>query len=714
MLRKQLLRYPPSGLGLPLALLLLVLAAAAPAVAQPFKDTGTYKIEQVFDARSRSAIAATGADVIEVGHDYVLVEATVREARALKRLGLKLVRFRTQEEFLKVFPPADSAYHDYAEMVAELQQAAFDHPAIFSLSSIGLSHEGRTVWAGKISDNVGTDEDEPEVLFTHHQHAREHLTVEMALYILKILTDEYGTDPQITNLVDGREIWIVFDMNPDGGEYDIATGTYRSWRKNRQPNAGSSAIGTDLNRNWGYKWGCCGGSSGTPSSDTYRGPAGFSAPETAVVRDFVDSRVIGGRQQITSYIDFHSHAELVLWPYGYTFTDVPADMTQDDHDVFVAMGQAMAATNGYTPEQASDLYITDETSMDWLYGAHRIFSFAFEMYPVTSGQGGFYPPDEVIPAQTARNRAAVLYLLEQAACPYTVIGKQAQYCEAVPAAPGGLAATPGNGQISLTWTAVSGATAYRVHRATAGGGPYTTIQSNLTATSFTDTGLTNGTAYYYVVTATNGVGESPNSNEASATPAVPPTAVTFTSVAAQDGWVLESTEASNAGGSIDSTAGTTSALRIGDDNQDKQYKSVVSFDTSSIPDGATILSVTLRLRRGTLSGTSPFTTHGTCWVDVQPGTGFSGSTALQAGDFQAAATAVQAASLGNAASNGSWSEGSLSAAGLAALNKTGTTQLRVYFNLDDNDDTGTDYMGYYSGDNSTAANRPQLVVTYQP
>ena len=90
-----------------------------------------------------------------------------------------------------------------------------------------------------------------------------------------MLTDEYGTDPQITNLVDSREIWIVFDMNPDGGEYDIATGTYRSWRKNRQPNAGSSAIGTDLNRNWGYKWGCCGGSSGTPSSETYRGAVGL-------------------------------------------------------------------------------------------------------------------------------------------------------------------------------------------------------------------------------------------------------------------------------------------------------------------------------------------------------------------------------------------------------------------------------------------------------
>jgi len=691
--------------------LLLGLIAAAPAAAQPAKGTETYKISPVTDVRTRSAIAATGADVFEVGHDYVLVEATPAEARALKRLGLALQGFKTQAEFLRVFPAADSAYHDYAEMVAELNQAAFDHPDIFSLFSLGTSYEGRTIWAGKISDNVGTDEAEPEILFTHHQHAREHLTVEMALYTLKMLTDEYGTDPQITSLVDGREIWMIFDMNPDGGEYDIATGSYRSWRKNRQPNVGASAVGTDLNRNWNYRFGCCGGSSGTPSSDTYRGASGFSAHETQVARDFANSRVVGGVQQITAHIDFHTYGEWVMWPFGYTLTDVPADMTPDDHDTFVAMGQAMAASNGYVAQQMSDLYITDGTICDWLYGAHRIFSYTFEMYPVTSSPG-FYPPDEVIPAQTARNRDAVLYFLDKAACPYAVIGKEAQYCQAPPAAPTALSATAGNAQVTLAWTAASGATGTNVHRGTATGGPYTTIATNVPGTSFTDTGLANGTTYFYVVTGINSLGEGPDSNEASATPVVPPTVVIFTSVAAQDGWVLESGETTNVGGSIDATAATTSALRVGDNNQDRQYKSVVSFDTSPIPDGATILSANLRLRRGTLSGTSPFTTHGTCWVDVQNG-GFSGSTTLATADFQAAATAVQAASLSNAASNGSWSEGTLNASGLAAVTKTGTTQMRVYFNLDDNDDTGNDYLGYYSGDNSTSANRPQLVVTYQ-
>jgi hypothetical protein len=100
-------------------------------------------------------------------------------------------------------------------------------------------------------------------------------------------------------------------------------------------------------------------------------------------------------------------------------------------------------------------------------------------------------------------------------------------------------------------------------------------------------------------------------------------------------------------------------------------------------------------------------------VDIHK-TGFGGDVAFAAGDFQAAATATGVATMSNPAADLDWSTGSLNAAGLAAINKLGTTQLRVYFTLDDDDDNTADYVGFYAADNTTAANRPQLVVTYTP
>ncbi len=191
-----------------------------------------------------------------------------------------------------------------------------------------------------------------------------------------------------------------------------------------------------------------------------------------------------------------------------------------------------------------------------------------------------------------------------------------------------------------------------------------------------------------------------------------PVTVTFTSVGAEDGRLWESTETSNVGGGGNSTDNTTASLRVGDFSDDTQYKTLVSFDTSSIPDTATITAATLRLKRGTVSGTSPFSTHGTCTVDISNG-GFGASTAFAAGDFEAAATATGVASMSNATTNGTFSTGTLNAAGLAAISKTAKTQFKVYFTLDDNDDLGTDYMGFYSGEAATG-NKPELVITYTP
>lgn len=394
-----------------------------------------YEIPGVSDAAGRTALASAGVSVDEADARSTVVSATAAQAKRLRAEGYRLdvlpgpparTNGKAAEPF--DFPSADARYHNYAEMNAEIDERIAAHPDLISKQVIGKSHEGRDIIAVKISDNVATDEDEPEVLFTHHQHAREHLTVEMALYLIGKLGDTYGTDARVTDAVDNREIWIVPDVNPDGGEYDIATGSYRSWRLNRQPNSGSSSVGTDLNRNWDFQWGCCGGSSGTPGSETYRGASPESAPEVKVVGDFARSRVVGGRQQLKAAIDFHTYSELVLWPYGYTDDDTAPGMTQDDRDAFAAVGGKMAASNGYTGEQSSDLYITDGSIDDWLWGTQKVFAYTFEMYPGSAGGGGFYPPDEVIDRETSRNRDAVLQLLENADCMYRSIGKETEYC----------------------------------------------------------------------------------------------------------------------------------------------------------------------------------------------------------------------------------------------------------------------------------------------
>ncbi|BCJ59078.1 M14 family zinc carboxypeptidase [Micromonospora endophytica] len=435
-IRRSLALIVAAGFGL--------LAISAPPVsAQPASDrdeqpaAAPYRVLGPRTAADRTAVAGTGASIDYSEHGVLHVSATSAEAAAITRLGFRLERVaptptdRGHDDGdigTLAFPPADANYHDYAEMTAVVNQVVADHPSIARKISIGSSYEGRDLVAVKISDNVGTDENEPEILFNSQQHAREHLTVEMAIYLLNLFTDNYGSDSRITSLVNNREIWIVPTVNPDGSEYDIATGSYRSWRKNRQPNSGSSYVGTDLNRNWSFNFGCCGGSSGSTSSDTYRGPSAFSAPETQALRNFVNSRVVGGVQQIKANIDFHTYSELVLWPYGYTYNNTAPGMTADQYNTFATIGQQMAATNGFTPQQSSDLYITDGSSIDWMWATHGIWAYTFELYPGSASGGGFYPPDEVIPAQTSRNREAVLLLTEYADCPYRAIGKQAQYC----------------------------------------------------------------------------------------------------------------------------------------------------------------------------------------------------------------------------------------------------------------------------------------------
>ena len=331
-------------------------------------------------------------------------------------LAALLILLTTSVATATEFPAGKTGYHSYTEVTAEVAAVAAAHPAIVRRFSIGRSHQGRDLWAVKVSDNVTVDESEPEVMFDGTHHADEHMATEMTLSILHWLVDGYGSDSRITTIVNTREIWIVFVVNPDGAEYDISGGVFHHWRKNRQPTPGSSAIGTDLNRNYSYRWGGGGQTSSSPAARTYRGPAPFSSPEDRAMRDFMASRVVKGRQQIRAAMTFHEFGRLVMWPYGYTMTNVPSDMTTQDQAALAIIGKRMAATNGYTPQQASDLYVSSGSSRDYQYGVYRIFAFTVEL------SAKDYPDDSLIASETGRNKEAVLHLMERAWCPLSVLG----------------------------------------------------------------------------------------------------------------------------------------------------------------------------------------------------------------------------------------------------------------------------------------------------
>jgi len=388
-----------------------ILAALSILPAAGQAPPGVYQvILPAADSQSRTDLVDRGIAIDAVGPDTV---TTVTDAAGLARLekqGIHPLAVTPLD-----FPPADSAYHTYEEMQAAVRQTAIAYPDITRVITAGLSLEGRAIPAVRISAGPdATDGMRPAVVFMALHHAREHLTVEMALEVIRLFTEGYGHDPALTNLVNTREVWVLPDVNPDGAEYDVATGAYQYWRKNRRPNPDGS-FGVDLNRNYGYHWGSQ-GSSSWPGDETYRGPAAFSELETQVVRDFVIAH-----PNITAAITFHSYAELILYPYGYTYAALPADMNRDDYRAFVALAQRMADTNGYTPQQASALYVTSGDTVDWLYGARHIFGFTFEMYP-TDFYPGFYPPGDVIERETRRNDAAAIYLTAAADNPRKVIG----------------------------------------------------------------------------------------------------------------------------------------------------------------------------------------------------------------------------------------------------------------------------------------------------
>lgn len=364
------------------------------------------------DKFERTLVANTGVSIETTREDFVVGIGGLEEKQDLERMGLLEVSFPLTAEM--DFPSEDAAFHNYAEMTDKLRQLTTQYANIAQMSSIGKTVEGRDIWVVRISGDLAHADSLPAAIFMGGHHAREHLSIELPLYYIEYLLTEYANgNPRVQRLVNGRDIHIIPMVNPDGAEYDISTGSYKSWRKNRSKNS-NGTYGVDLNRNYGYGWGG-GGASTNPNSETFRGPNAFSEPETQAIKKYVESH-----DNITILLSFHTFSQLILYPWGHVYDSIA---NARDKQVHEAMARKMAEWNGYTPEQSSELYIASGDTTDWSYGEHKIISFTFELDPANSGwgSGGFYPGARVIPEVQRKNLEPVLYLIEYADNPYRVL-----------------------------------------------------------------------------------------------------------------------------------------------------------------------------------------------------------------------------------------------------------------------------------------------------
>jgi carboxypeptidase T len=215
-----------------------------------------------------------GVSVKEKKVDLLLSDV---EFRVLKSLGYKVEI--TQIKGVNRGP--DQEYQNPSEVEAYVKKYNNLYPNLTKLVSIGKSLEGRDIWALKISDNANENEvEEPTILYNSMHHAREVMTPEMGLDIIEYLLDNYDTNSQVKSWVNENQFWIIPMFNVDGNNKMWNDDSF--WRKNTR-----GGYGVDLNRNYPQGWNSCNGSSGSQSSQTYRGPKPASEPETRAMMDFI-------------------------------------------------------------------------------------------------------------------------------------------------------------------------------------------------------------------------------------------------------------------------------------------------------------------------------------------------------------------------------------------------------------------------------------------
>ena len=270
--------------------------------------------------------------------------------------------------------PDWGGYHTFDELRTRLEDWEQRFPLYVAVETIGYGWDTKRGLAHRpiYMATVGTPSPgKPAILLLGGIHAREIATTDVILYILENLLE----DEKAKKLLDNVVIYAVPCLNPDGRE--VVFGGRIWWRKNCRPGHDGRVVGVDLNRNFGHHFGNNpprGGSSGAPSSETYRGPCAFSEPESRALQ-----LLLQRKDDIVSSLAFHSYGGFLVIPFGYSgnwppherlYRQVAADISKDTDWAVGTVRELL----GYYSNGRHD---------DWLYGGiknkNRVLAFQVEM-----------------------------------------------------------------------------------------------------------------------------------------------------------------------------------------------------------------------------------------------------------------------------------------------------------------------------------------------
>jgi hypothetical protein len=312
----------------------------------------------------------------EPAGDVIRCYLTPGEANLLQEAG---IIFETEIADLNAWSSSfgprgvPSGYYTVDELNEIADSLAMHFPDICTLHNLGNGTGFYALKALKISDNSANDENEAEILFDGGIHGDEIGGPENMIRFARDLCLGYGTDPQITNLVDNREIWIYYCVNPYG----------------RQNMTRYNANGVDINRDGGYMWNGEGNS-----------PAAFSQPETKVYRNLLTDN------QFAIHCSYHSGTEYISYPWSYREEPTP------DHANHNFLASLYASNSGYSNipygQGFSGMYAINGSTKDFGYGSLGAISWSVEIslskQPPASQVGTFY----------LKNKQAMLTMVEYA------------------------------------------------------------------------------------------------------------------------------------------------------------------------------------------------------------------------------------------------------------------------------------------------------------